>query len=72
MPIYEYVCEECGEKYEKFVRSSLAKVELKCPACGSSQAKKALSLFGTRGGSDGLSLGASSAAACSPVGGWSI
>ena len=69
MPIYEYVCEECGEKYEKFVRSSLAKVELKCPTCGSPKGKKAISMFGMRGGSSSSSLGASSAAACSPVGG---
>jgi putative FmdB family regulatory protein len=69
MPIYEYVCQDCGEKYEKFVRSSLAKVELKCPACGSSDGKKALSLFGTRpGGSQPSFSGASSAAACGPIG----
>jgi putative FmdB family regulatory protein len=69
MPIYEYVCQDCGEKYEKFVRSSLAKVELKCPKCGSSDGKKALSVFGTRASGAMASFAASSsAAACGPVG----
>lgn len=69
MPIYEYVCEDCGEKFEKFVRSSLAKIELECPKCGSNQAKKAFSLFGTAGsGSQSLQGAASSAAACGPIG----
>jgi putative FmdB family regulatory protein len=69
MPIYEYVCEECGAKYDKFVRSSLAKVELQCPKCGGTQAKKAFSVFGTRSNGGPVSLGtSSSAAACGPVG----
>jgi putative FmdB family regulatory protein len=69
MPIYEYVCQDCGEKYDKFVRSSLAKIELKCPTCGSAQGKKAFSIFGVRGGSGTSSVAAaSSAAACGPIG----
>lgn len=69
MPIYEYVCEDCGEKYDKFVRSSLAKIELKCPKCGGTQAKKAFSVFGVRGAANQpLSGAAASAASCSPVG----
>ncbi len=69
MPIYEYVCQDCGEKYEKFVRSSLTKIELECPQCGSTQAKKAFSVFGTRGsGSQSSRRVTSNAAACGPVG----
>jgi putative FmdB family regulatory protein len=70
MPIYEYVCQNCGRKYEKLVRSSSSEPELKCPHCGSNQAKKALSLFGTHGAGGETSWGAasSSAASCGPVG----
>ena len=69
MPIYEYVCQECGERYDKFVRSSLAKVELKCPNCGSAQADKAFSVFGVGANSSQSTASAlSSAAACGPVG----
>jgi putative FmdB family regulatory protein len=69
MPIYEYICQDCGERYDKFVRSSVAKIDLRCPKCGSAQGKKAFSVFGVRGEGGGSSLAAtSSAAACGPVG----
>jgi putative FmdB family regulatory protein len=69
MPIYEYVCQNCGEKYDKFVRSSLAKIELECPRCGSSRAEKAFSVFGVRGGgSQAIQAATSNAAACGPIG----
>lgn len=69
MPIYEYICQDCGEKYDKFVRSSLAKIELKCPKCGSTQAKKAFSVFGMSGAGSQSSQGVtSSAASCGPIG----
>jgi putative FmdB family regulatory protein len=61
MPIYEYRCEICGEKFEKFVRSSSAQMELKCPSCGSEQVEKAFSVFGTMS-SSGRGTSASSAA----------
>ena len=71
MPIYEYVCQDCGEKYEKLVRSSTAKVELICPKCGSQHAEKTFSVFGAIGKSSKSGTSASnlsSAAACGPVG----
>ena len=69
MPIYEYVCQDCRVKYEKFVRSGSTSVELRCPNCGSTNAEKALSLFGTRSsGSQSSQAAASQAAACGPVG----
>lgn len=68
MPIYEYVCQDCGEKYEKLVRSSQAKVKLVCPTCGSEKAEKAFSLFGTVGSSSTSSTGSLSAPAASSCG----
>ena len=69
MPIYEYVCQECGAKYEKLVRFGSTEVELRCPRCGSTRAEKAISLFGTSvPGGDLLQTGNRSAAACGPVG----
>lgn len=50
MPIYEYRCEECGEKFEKLVRGVSGRPDLECPRCGSTQVKKAISLFGGLGG----------------------
>ena len=70
MPIYEYVCQECETRYEKFVRSRTAKVELKCPSCGSPHGEKAFSAFSTRGGSSSSAgLGSvSTAPACGSFG----
>ncbi|RME76406.1 MAG: zinc ribbon domain-containing protein [Chloroflexi bacterium] len=71
MPIYEYVCKDCGQKYEKFVRSATAEVKLVCPSCGSERGEKALSLFGAVSGSarsGGASTSFSSAPSCGPVG----
>lgn len=41
MPIYEYLCDDCGHAFELLVRGS---VEPACPACGSAAATKQLSL----------------------------
>jgi len=46
MPIYEYRCLECGEGFEKFVRSMNSTPDVKCPKCGGRKVKKVLSTFG--------------------------
>jgi len=63
MPIYEYRCAECGERFELFVRSSSKQTVPACPKCGSPKVEKAISLFGV-GGADGGSR--ASAASCGP------
>lgn len=65
MPIYEYECEECRERFEKFVQSMQnAEKNVTCPKCGSSHVHKVLSLFGVRGGSKSSS-GFSAGSSCS-------
>lgn len=59
MPIYEYRCEECGEGFELFVRSSSQAASPTCPECGSERVKRAISLFGLGKGSSSSALGAS-------------
>jgi putative FmdB family regulatory protein len=65
MPIFEYVCEECGARFEKLVLSANRERQLQCPTCGSGAVKKALSVFGTSHGSG--SAGAASSD-CAPSG----
>lgn len=65
MPIYEYHCSDCGDDFERFLRSMFSKETITCPSCGSEHVNKALSLFGSTSSSSG---GSSSAAACGPVG----
>ena len=50
MPIYEFKCQKCGKKFERFIRISDkkdAKDELTCPYCGTDQVKRIYSFFGT-------------------------
>jgi putative FmdB family regulatory protein len=61
MPIYEYRCEECGERFELFVRSLSRQFEPTCPKCGSKRVSKSVSLFGVSGAS-----GSTSASTCGP------
>ena len=59
MPIYEYECKECRERFEKLVRSTANPPAIECPKCGSDNVQKALSLFGfgmSKGGGLGSSL----------------
>ena len=62
MPIYEYRCDECDERFELFLRSTTKRASPKCPKCGSSQIRKAISLFGI-GGASGSDT---NAALCGP------
>lgn len=69
MPIYEYRCKACGDKFEKLVRLSAKIEDIECPSCGQHKAEKAVSLFGgisgasTSSSSTGASL---SGASCGP------
>jgi putative FmdB family regulatory protein len=48
MPIYEYVCDACNERFEKIVINKQA--EITCPKCSSKKATIQLSVFATAGG----------------------
>ena len=64
MPIYEYVCEPCGKKFEKLVRRSADgdAVEADCPACSGKSRKQDYSTFAAH------SSGGTSAAAAQNMG----
>jgi len=51
MPIYEYICEDCGSRYERIVLSQAGDVS--CPKCASSRAALQLSVFSARTKSNG-------------------
>jgi putative FmdB family regulatory protein len=46
MPIYEYRCKGCGDRFEELVSVS-AKLAPPCPSCGAKGAKRLFSLFAT-------------------------
>ena len=49
MPIYEYVCDDCGEEFEKLMLGSSR--EPSCPQCESGNAHRVPSVFGFSCGS---------------------
>ncbi|MBN2103194.1 zinc ribbon domain-containing protein [bacterium] len=55
MPVYTYICNECGEKFDLLVGVTAQQEALKCKKCGSKNIKKAIGSFnvGTGGGRSG-------------------
>ncbi|MEA2383970.1 MAG: hypothetical protein QOH72_3941 [Solirubrobacteraceae bacterium] len=49
MPIYEYRCTACDERFEELVRNP--DVTVPCPSCGDAAAERLLSVFAGVGGS---------------------
>ena len=52
MPIFSYICNECGEKFDLLVGVVSKGAELKCKKCSSRNIQKTLSSFSV-GNSDG-------------------
>jgi putative FmdB family regulatory protein len=47
MPIYEYICDDCGEHYERIVMNASTRVT--CPKCESAKHTIQLSVFAAHG-----------------------
>jgi putative FmdB family regulatory protein len=45
MPIYEYKCQDCGNRFEKLIRRSAEVDALVCPSCGEKHLTQELSVF---------------------------
>ena len=55
MPVYEYVCLQCGKGFERYVRAFGEAVS--CPSCASGRVEKQLSTFAMAGGAPGAARG---------------
>lgn len=73
MPIYEYVCNDCQNRYEKLVMSNGAPIA--CPKCASKKQTLQFSTFSTTGNGspaasskDSSSSFTGSACGCNPRG----
>lgn len=42
MPLFEFECTECGNRFEELVRDSFS--EITCPACGAANVQKVMSM----------------------------
>ena len=43
--LYDYVCYDCGQKFEILIRKSGAGIKTECPACTSKDTQNQLSVF---------------------------
>jgi len=59
MPLYEYICNDCGQPFEKMMRFSEANQIPVCPTCSGSNTKKKLSLFSSSGNVVNITSGSS-------------
>ena len=50
MPIFEFRCLDCSEKFEDLFSShDISNEDIKCPKCGSKDVKRIFSLFSSPG-----------------------
>ena len=49
MPMFEYVCRDCGERFEELVATGLDGLGVSCPECGSEKVQKLVSRFASTG-----------------------
>ena len=50
MPIYEYECTECGERFDKLIRNIEKPPKILCPACESLNVQRLISQVAVHGG----------------------
>ncbi len=48
MPLYEYICSDCGNEFEKVVHFFDLNNEVICPKCKSKETRRQLSLVASR------------------------
>jgi putative FmdB family regulatory protein len=65
MPIFEFVCQDCGTPFEELMRSSDTVGEVSCPYCESSQVAKQISTFASQVARSAGSFASTPAASCS-------
>lgn len=64
MPLYEYSCKKCGQRFECLVTVGKEKGVV-CAECGSGDVQKLISGFGIGGGSSRIKASSSSCTSCS-------
>jgi putative FmdB family regulatory protein len=65
MPIYEFVCADCGRPFEQLVLSSNKIADVTCPTCQSQNVTKKISTFASRlSEGSAYSFGGASSSSC--------
>lgn len=53
MPLYEFRCKVCGERFERLMRFGESSDELTCPVCEQGPVERLFSTFARSGGGGG-------------------
>lgn len=69
MPIFEFVCRDCGNEFEELFLSSSDDHTPECPQCQSRKVEKQMSAASFRANGIPSGSGGFKAPACSPSGG---
>lgn len=64
MPLYEYRCSSCGERFEVLQRIGAGADGVRCPRCGADSVQRVHSTFASVAGNAPAPCGAPSRAAC--------
>jgi putative FmdB family regulatory protein len=64
MPMYEFVCRECGTRFEELRPPRLETLGVTCPACSSKKVERLPSSFAAGSGRSGKTEGTGSS--CGP------
>lgn len=68
MPTYEYICTNCGQKFE--IKASMSEkgkgLKTTCPTCGGTQAQQVLSSVAVKSSSGGGGKSKGSSGGCGP------
>mgnify|MGYP006290625835 CR=1 FL=1 len=65
MPLYEYVCNNCEDLFEKLLRMDNGLKKITCPKCESDNVRKKFSTFGMKSGGQFVSSKGCSCGNCS-------
>ncbi|MBI2839201.1 MAG: zinc ribbon domain-containing protein [Acidobacteria bacterium] len=53
MPLYEYECEGCGERFEVLQRAGESGEGVSCPKCGAQRVERVFSTFASQNNREG-------------------
>ncbi|NLE43735.1 MAG: zinc ribbon domain-containing protein [Chloroflexi bacterium] len=65
MPLYEYVCRDCGAGFEELRTMSQADTPIGCPKCSGMNARRKVSLFAAIGSNGPVAGSGTGCASCS-------
>jgi len=47
MPLFEYRCVDCGNRFDRLIKHEHADDAMTCPSCGSTESRRLISVFAT-------------------------